>query len=179
MIDPKRVIQFWFRHEPMWFAKEAKFDELVRQEFEGLYEDALIGKLDTWTHGPESLLSLILVLDQFPRNMFRHTPKAFSGDEMAQRLTKQGVELGVDQDLPTDTHRQFFYMPLMHSEVLADQELSIKMYSQLKDSLTLKFAQAHRDIIATFGRFPHRNTILVRETTAEEEEFLKKPGSSF
>jgi uncharacterized protein (DUF924 family) len=179
MIDPKRVIQFWFRHEPLWFAKDAQFDDLIRQEFENLYESALIEKLDSWAEAPESLLSLILVLDQFPRNMFRHTPKAFSGDKKAQRLTRQGVELGFDQHLPTHTHRQFFYMPLMHSEVLADQELSIKMYSQLKDGLTLNFAQAHRDIIATFGRFPHRNTILGRETTAEEEEFLKKPGSSF
>ncbi len=178
-MDPKRVIQFWFKYEDKWFVKDPKFDKLIRQEFLDAFNDALTGKMDEWAQEPESFLSLIIVLDQFPRNMFRNTAEAFSGDEKAQALVKQGLALGCDKKLPMDTHRQFFYMPLMHSESLADQELSVQLYGQLGDELSLKFAQSHRDIIAKFGRFPHRNRILGRISTPEELEFLTKPGSSF
>lgn len=179
MIDPKRILHFWFRHEAHWFAKDPKFDEQVLNEFVDVFEFAMAGGLDHWALEAENLLALIIVLDQFPRNMFRQTPKAFSGDEKAILFTKLGVDKGLDQKLDMHTYLQFFYMPLMHSESLADQELSVELYGQLKDELTLKFAKAHRDIIATFGRFPHRNRILGRVSTPEELAFLEKPGSSF
>ncbi|MES2907162.1 MAG: DUF924 family protein [Pseudomonadota bacterium] len=184
-MTPDAVLSFWFapENEPRWFVKSDAFDSEIRDRFSNVYEQAANAVLDDWAETMEGRLALIIVLDQFPRNMFRGSPRTFSSDSKALQLTKDGIILGQDAQLSGEA-LSFFYMPLMHSENLPDQELSVALYE--KASLTnanfadhVTYAIAHRDIIARFGRFPHRNKILGRVTTPEEEEFLKGPMSSF
>ena len=173
------IIRFWFDHAPQWFDKDPLFDADIRRRYLPLYRQAVEGELSSWENKPEDMLALIILLDQFPRNMFRDTPDAFASDALALSLTKKAIELGVDKKLSKTTYKQFLYMPLMHSEVLADQQLSVEVFSALNDPQALRYAEAHRDIIARFGRFPHRNKILGRPSTEEERVFLTQPNSGF
>ncbi len=168
------VLEFWFSspQRSRWYAKDNKFDEEIRSRFLNAYEAACAGRLDDWRQTPESLLALIILLDQFPRNMFRDSVRAFASDAQAVGLTKEGIEKGFDRRL-RGAHIDFFYMPLMHSESLADQDLLIELGHG--DN---QYARGHREIIARFGRFPHRNQMLGRESTAEEVLYLAQ-GSSF
>ncbi len=185
---PADILDFWFGGWPptdyrnAWFEKNPAFDEDVRQRFGPTIELALTGGLDHWRTAPEDALALILLLDQFTRNVFRDTPKAFAGDARALDTARAMVSVGQDKTLPP-LARSFVYMPFMHSETLADQDRCVTLFEafarETGNDGNVRYAHAHRDIIARFGRFPHRNAILGRASTAEEQEFLTQPGSSF
>jgi uncharacterized protein (DUF924 family) len=168
IVDPRDVLTFWFAagRAEQWYAEDANFDADIRQRFLATYEAACSGQLDHWRDTPESLLALIIVLDQFPRNMFRGAARAFATDAQAVTLTRHGIEKGFDISF-TGAELDFFYMPLMHSECLNDQALLLaKGYGDNR------YAREHYETIARFGRFPYRNAILGRKNTAEEDAYL-------
>ena len=174
------VLAFWFQDsEPgQWYKKDAAFDENIRDKFETTVTAALASRLDGWADSAEGCLALILLLDQFTRNIYRDSPRAFSGDDMAVALSLRCIE----RDYLAHEEaawRQFMLMPMMHSEDLAIQERSLPLFARLTNPRTHEFAVKHRDIIARFGRFPHRNAILGRPSSDEEVAFLTQPGSSF
>ena len=192
--NPEDILDFWFseRVKPFWFKKDAEFDREIQNKFLATYNLAAADELNHWKNNSYAILALIILLDQFPRNMFRDSPQAFATDEQAVQLTKYALQqkcprlpgactqsLGVnDRDLCIEK-RQFLYMPLMHSEKSADQQQSVDIFAKLGKKDYLKYAIAHQEVIDRFGRFPHRNIILGRESTATEIEFLTQPGSSF
>jgi uncharacterized protein (DUF924 family) len=180
-IDAKAVLNFWFNDTTpsQWFAKDPAFDALLRQRFLELTNQAIAGELGPWSETPQSGLALVLVLDQFPRQLWRDNAKAFAGDPQALALSLRALELGWVKAEPNQARRQFWLMPLMHSEELAVQEASLPLFSQFVDARTADFALRHRDVIARFGRFPHRNAALGRESSAAELAFLQTPGSGF
>ena len=174
------ILDFWFseRVKPLWFKKSAEFDREIKQRFLTIYSLAKTGALDSWRDNPRDTLALIILLDQFPRNMFRNTPRAFATDEKAVELTKYAVSQNYQQKL-SDQQQVFLYMPLMHSENKTNQAKCVELFDELKKEENLKFALKHQKIIERFGRFPHRNQILGRQSTEAEREFLTQPGSSF
>ena len=174
------VLKFWFDDtEPQcWFKKDAAFDAAVTAKFEKTVANALGGRCDQWADAADGCLALIIVLDQFTRNIFRESQRAFSGDEMALALSLRCVERGYITH-PNPQWRQFMLMPMMHSEDLAIQDAALPLFDEHTNSLTYDYAIKHRDIIARFGRFPHRNNVLGRPSTDAEIEFLTQPGSSF
>lgn len=176
----KDIIDFWFseRVSKLHFAKNTDFDKEVYDLFFATYEKALNGGLVDWQETPEGSLALIILLDQFSRNMFRNTPKSFESDKQARDIARLAIKNQFDHKLSKE-QRVFLYMPFMHSENLKDQEVSIDLYKKLGIEENLKFAVAHYDIIKRFGRFPHRNSTLGRKSTNEEVEFLKNPNSGF
>lgn len=166
-----------------WFASEPAFDARIRQEFQQDIEQAATGALDGWLGDPRGRLALIVLLDQFTRNAGRGTEDMYIHDAQACGLTLEGLQLGQDKQLRA-AERQFFYMPLMHSEQLAHQERCVALFEKLAHAHphmdgSLRFARMHHDIIARFGRFPHRNVLLDRTSTGDEVSFLDKPGSKF
>jgi uncharacterized protein (DUF924 family) len=175
------VLAFWFveTRPRQWFAKDAAFDGLVRDRFHGLTLQALAGELDAWSAAATGALALVLLLDQFPRQIWRDTAMAFAGDPQALARSLQAVERGWLESEPEQARRQFWLMPLMHSEDLAVQEAALPLFERFADHRTADFARRHRDVIARFGRFPHRNAALVRVSSAEELAFLQTPGSRF
>ena len=186
-----QILDFWFgrpdesdygKQRSFWFNKKPEFDQEVRTRYSSDYEKAIAGQLDHWRDAPRSCLALILLLDQFPRNMFRGTAQAFASDPQALSTAQHAVANGFDQELLT-VQRWFVYLPFEHSENLAHQRQSTELFATLSndsDSVaTIDYAVRHRLVIERFGRFPHRNKILGRATTPEEAEFLKQPGSSF
>ena len=168
--SPEEVSTFWFSpgRRSSWYAKDDDFDAEVCRRFLATYEAASSGQLDQWRETPQSLLSLIIVLDQLPRNMFRGSSRAFAADPQAVSLTKEGIEKGFDRTL-AGTQLDFFYMPLMHSELPRDHELLLKLGHGGN-----RYAREHREIIARFGRFPHRNEALGRRSTADEAKYLER-----
>ncbi|WP_394778653.1 DUF924 family protein [Undibacterium sp.] len=193
------IVDFWFGIDPddeaaakkqsqMWWQKQPETDTLIRQRFMVYTQEASTGILEPWSRSARGLLALILLTDQFPRNMYRDTPQAFAFDELARGWCKQGMAAGLDLELPP-IQRAFFYLPLEHSELLEDQRLSVQQFEKLAalDSTSngqtftgyAGFARRHYVIIERFGRFPHRNRILDRRSTAEETAFLQEKGSSF
>jgi uncharacterized protein (DUF924 family) len=176
------VLTFWFDElSPKdWFLRADTIDAAIAARFSTLPDEVAATDQDELLKSPKSALAAILVLDQLPRNLYRNTARAFAYDAVALRLAKGAIERGHDQDpaLGKD-ERLFLYLPFEHSEDIADQERSVKLISALGDSSYTRYAEAHRDIIARFGRFPHRNEILGRATTEQEAEFLLQPGSSF
>lgn len=179
-ITPDDILAFWFSEEvtPKWWVKEDAFDATIRERFAAAFEAALAGALDSWAATPGGALALVILLDQVPRNSFRGTPRAFAGDDKALAVAKDAIARGFDAALPAD-QRNFLYMPLQHSERLEDQERGVALFAANDVADGLRFMCAHRDIIARFGRFPHRNAILGRTSTPEELDFLQQPGSSF
>jgi uncharacterized protein (DUF924 family) len=193
-IDPKaaEVLEFWFgrpgeahhlQTRPEWFRKDEAFDARIAQRFGALIDAGLRGELAPWAAQPLSALAQIVVLDQFTRNTWRGNAGMFAGDAQALAAARVLVARGDDQRL-AGVQRQFVYLPFEHSEVLADQLECLRLFERLghdEPALTdlLEWAQKHHDIVARFGRFPHRNAALGRSTTAEEAEFLKQPGSGF
>jgi uncharacterized protein (DUF924 family) len=175
------VLGFWFSSatRPKWFEQSDAFDGEVRRLLLPLHEQAAAGRLAEWREHPEGCLASVILLDQVPRNVFRGTPRAFASDPAARELTKLAIERGYDTGLDKD-QRLFLYLPLEHSEDLADQRLSVEITrTRIGDPEYLDYAERHLRIIQRFGRFPHRNRILGRPSTEEEIEFLKQPGSSF
>ena len=182
-MDSGAVLTFWFGLErKAWFEKNPAFDEEIRARFLPLYERAVSGQLEDWKQAPKSCLALVIVFDQLPRNMFRSTARAFAADLRARDTARVILDQGWDKTLSAD-ERMFAYLPFEHSESLADQERCLALMKEIAvfpETADLpKWAEAHRVIIRRFGRFPHRNAALGRESTPEEIEFLKQPGSSF
>ncbi|MBE9046484.1 DUF924 domain-containing protein [Pleurocapsales cyanobacterium LEGE 10410] len=177
---PDDVLNFWFsqRVKPLWFKKKIEFDREIERRFFDTYQLARTGKLDSWRNDPHGALASIILLDQFPRNMFRNTPQAFATDNQAVELAKYAVDKGYERDLSPE-ERSFLYMPLMHSEDKVDQAKCVELFTKLGKEENLKFAIKHREIVDRFGRFPHRNEMLDRTSTSAEQEFLTQPGSSF
>lgn len=174
---PSEVLSFWREAGPdKWFDKDAEFDASFHDRFRELHFAAARQDLGFWLESAESALALILLLDQFPRNCFRGTAHMFATDPLALHYARQALEKGWDGAVE-DALKVFFYLPFMHSEVLADQEICCRLCEPLDDN-TNRFAIEHRDIIRRFGRFPHRNSILLRETTVEEAAYLQAGGFS-
>ncbi len=172
------VLDFWFGADrKAWFEKNPAFDEEIRARFLPLYERAASGALEAWRAAPDSCLALVILLDQFPRNMFRGSARAFAADPLALQAAKHAVSQRFDQGLSLD-ERTFLYLPFEHSESLADQARGCELMQPLGEEV-YRYAVRHREIIERFGRFPHRNAALGRENTPEETAFLKQPGSSF
>ena len=172
------VLQFWFDEHPQaWFVKNEAFDAEIRERFLPLHEAAAAGRLAHWADEPRSCLALVLALDQFPRNLFRGEARAFATDPMARTAARVILARGWNDHM-TQVEQLFAYLPFEHSESLADQNLSCELMKDF-DEEQRRYALRHREIIDRFGRFPHRNSILGRESTAAEIEFLKQPGSGF
>ena len=170
------IVSFWREAGPdRWFNKDAEFDQMIRQRFLDTYEGAAAGKFSDWEQSAEGALALLILLDQFPRNMFRGDARAFATDPLARAIAAGGIIRGFDAQVQPEM-RSFFYLPFEHSEDLADQELGIAFYKAIGDADGLKWAELHADIIRRFGRFPHRNALLGRTTTAEEQAFLDGGG---
>lgn len=191
----ERLLGFWFgpldadgnatrERSERWYKKEPEFDAHLRELFGRELERAGRGELNDLAETPRGRLALIILFDQFARNIHRGSPRAFENDTRAVSLVLEGLALGHDRELAL-AERQFFYMPLMHSENLEHQNRCIAEFQRAtkehggKLDFALPYAERHRDIIARFGRFPHRNAVLGRQSTKEEIEFLKEPGSSF
>lgn len=174
------VLIFWFEElEPgQWFVQDLAVDALISQRFADLPDQVAVAESGSLLRDARTALAAILVLDQFPRNLFRNTKRSFAYDRSALHLAERAVELGYDKELSID-ERLFLYLPFEHSESIPDQERSVELITALNNSEYTRFAIAHRDIIIRFGRFPHRNRILNRPTTDAEEQFLLLPGSSF
>jgi uncharacterized protein (DUF924 family) len=170
------VLAYWRALGPeRWFERDAAVDAEIRDKFEGVYKAALAGSLIHWEKDAPGALAHIIVLDQFPRNMFRGAAAAFAADPLARAAAGRAIERGFDRQAKK-AERPFFYLPYMHSEALADQERCCELCRAAGDEGTLKWAELHADIIRRFGRFPHRNAALGRITTAEEQAFLDGGG---
>jgi uncharacterized protein (DUF924 family) len=177
----EHVLAFWFAEgrEAQWFEGGEAFDRAVAEALGPLYEQAATGALDAWAGGPRGALALIILLDQVPRNLYRGSARAFATDAKARAVCHAALAAGHDAALATEAEKVFLYLPLEHSEDPADQERSVALFERLSDPTFRRYAELHRDVIARFGRFPHRNRALGRETTREEAAFLKEPNSSF
>jgi uncharacterized protein (DUF924 family) len=172
------VLAFWFSDRDHWWRKSADFDEEIRRRFGPLHAEITNGEHDDWRKTPAGTLAYVIVLDQLSRNMFRNDARAYGSDDRALAASREALSRGDDGALSVD-ERTFLYMPLMHSEDVTDQERSVALFGSLGDDDSLRAAERHRDVIRRFGRFPHRNAVLGRASTAEELAFLKEPGSSF
>jgi uncharacterized protein (DUF924 family) len=173
---PEQIVSFWKKAGPKrWFKKDPAFDQKIHEKFLVTHQAAAMGKLGAWEANAEGALALVILLDQFPRNMFRGTNRAFANDEQARAAAGRAIKRGFDKKTPA-LLRHFFYLPFEHSEDLADQEKSLKLFRATKDKNLIHWAKAHRDIIVRFGRFPHRNEILRRNSTPEETAFLEQGG---
>jgi uncharacterized protein (DUF924 family) len=170
------IVSFWRQAGPdKWFEKDDDFDRTIRSRFLAIHAAAARSELAAWEHGAQGALALVILLDQFPRNMFRGTAQAFATDPLARAVAERALVRGFDH--ATDAlMRPFFYLPFMHSEMLADQDRCVRLYQAFGDAELLRYAVAHRDVIAKFGRFPHRNRVLGRDTTSAEQEFLDGGG---
>ena len=183
VVNPQAVRDFWFGSDrKAWFEKNPAFDEEIRRRFFSLYELAAGERLEDWQKNPAGCLALVLVLDQFPRNMFRGSAKAFAADHLARATARVILDNSWDKAMTPD-ERMFAYLPFEHSESLADQERCLALMQEISlfpETAELpKWAEAHLVIVRRFGRFPHRNAALGRASTPEEIEFLKQPGSGF
>jgi len=173
--DPSTVVDYWIHGgEALWFSKDPELDSAFRQTFIEAYEDAAARRLESWLASPSGGSALFILLDQFPRNAFRGTPRMYATDPLSREYASRALELAFDEQVPQEL-RIFFYLPLAHSERLADQERSVTLHRRLGYTAN---ALRHREIIRRFGRFPHRNAILGRETTVEEQAFLADGGFS-
>ena len=172
--SPEKILNFWYS-APMnkhWFKSTAEIDTDIRNQFESLWLQAKKGELDSWMKTAEACLALIILLDQLPLNMFRGEAKSFSTEAQSIECTLQGIQRGFDRQIP---HAQlsFFYMPLMHSELLEHQDLAVQMFERAGLDDNARFARHHRGIIQQFGRFPHRNELLGRESSQAERDYLE------
>ncbi len=185
------MLDFWFPPEShpdaahpggrslrMWFAPDPALDEAIRTRFLDTYERAAVGGLDEWAGTARGALALVVVLDQFPRNMFRGQARAFAADDRALAVAAEAVARGHDQALPA-VWRAFLYLPFEHAESREMQARSVALFRALGDAETLRYAELHRDIVERFGRFPHRNAILGRDSTPDEAAWLAAGGETF
>ena len=174
------VLDFWFSPDtqPYWFAKSDAFDQQLRDQFLTTLEQARQAELWSWRENAEGRLAEIIVLDQFSRNLYRDRPTSFAQDPMALALAQETIQLGLDKNLRPE-QRSFLYMPFMHSESKIIHEQALKLFEDLGNPINLEFEKKHKVIIDRFGRYPHRNEVLGRESTAGESGFLKEPNSRF
>ncbi|MBN66567.1 MAG: hypothetical protein CMM94_03250 [Rickettsiales bacterium] len=180
MISPHDIIEFWFAPgmETRWFTKDAALDHEIKERFLLTYRQGRDGELDGWKSEARPALALILLLDQFPRNIFRDDPRAFATDAQALAVVRYGLQNGYDNEY-TPSQCQFFYMPMMHSELLDDQEHSVDLYQRLGLEEAYDYAIQHRNVVAEYDRFPHRNAILGRPNSPAEERYLQSPDAGF
>jgi uncharacterized protein (DUF924 family) len=173
--SPRPLLDFWrAAGEKRWFSQDDAFDAALRESFLPLHEAAAAGQLAAWSATADGALALVLLLDQFPRNAFRGTPRMYATDEQARAAADAAIRAGHDQAVEAPL-RQFFYLPFMHSEQLADLDRCVAL-NEAAGGESLRFARHHRDIVQRFGRFPHRNDVLGRANTPEEERFLAEGG---
>jgi len=173
---PNDILGFWKSAGPeRWFAKSHAFDEAIRLKFEPSHHAAARGQYDDWAAAAESALALLILLDQFPRNLYRRSAHAFATDPKARAVARATTDAGFHRQVDPPL-AQFFIMPFVHSEDMADQDYALALAADLGDAETLKWARIHREVIARFGRFPHRNPCLGRATTPEEQAFLDDGG---
>ncbi len=179
-MNPQRILQFWFSEltPKQHFAKDAALDAMIADRFGAALEAASRCELFAWRNAPEGRLAEIIVLDQFSRNVFRDSPRAFAQDALSLALAQELVADGSDATLPVE-QRKFAYMPYMHSESLIVHQEALRLFAQPGLESNLDFERRHLAIIERFGRYPHRNAILGRESTAEEQAFLQEVGSGF
>jgi uncharacterized protein (DUF924 family) len=179
-MNPDDVLSFWFQElKPAdWWKKSHALDALITERFQATHNAACLGELEHWRGNAGGRLAEIIVLDQFSRNIYRDKPQSFASDAQALTLAQHAIAAGADQQL-IGPRRAFMYMPFMHSESPLMQQQSLALFSEPGLEANLKSAQHHKMIIDRFGRYPHRNAILGRESTAEEQQFLTEPGSSF
>ena len=188
MPDAQDVLDFWFdpSHEALWFGRDDAFDAAIRERFGALHARAVRGELDHWAAQPKSWLALLILLDQFSRNLHRGDRRAFDGDAHAQRLAQEGIGRGFDRALPP-SWRAFAYLPLEHAEDAALQARCVDLFGRLHSehpdvplfASYVDYARRHSDVIERYGRFPHRNAVLGRESTPEEAHYLSQPGAGF
>lgn len=197
--QPENILDFWFgpsgtaaeivgRQRKLWFGKSAANDQAVTEQFADTLVEATAGQFNHWADTPRGLLALLIVFDQFPHHIHRNQPQAFATDPQALALSLAALKAGEDQ-LLTPIERVFLYLPLEHAETNEMQDLSVSLYEKLvREAISeeralfedfLKYARQHRDVVARFGRFPHRNAILGRASTSDELVFLEQPGSRF
>lgn len=178
----QEILHFWFEETApaLWFQKNEQFDQHIRERFLSAYKLAAEGVCDSWRDDADGCVALCVVLDQFPRNMFRGTQAAFATDARALNIARFAISRGFDQTLSL-ARRRFLYLPFEHSEDMADQERALALFKSIaaEDRLAYDYAVRHYDVIARYGRFPHRNAILGRKNTPEEEEYLAQPGAGF
>ena len=173
---PADILAFWREAGPdHWYSKDDAFDAEVRRRYLDLWQQAIAGELSSWETSDDGALALVIVLDQFPRNMFRGKPETFSSDAKALAVAERAVARGADARIDP-TLLEFLYLPFMHSEAIADQLRCVELFQNSPDNL--KYAREHADIIRRFGRFPHRNGMLGRATTPEEQAYLDAGGFS-
>jgi uncharacterized protein (DUF924 family) len=180
-MTPDEVLHFWFDGDPatfreVWFEREAAFDARC-ERFSAALRDAKAGALNHWTETPRGTLALIILLDQFSRNLYRNSPEAFAADPKAREVACGAIARGIDQQFGP-IERIFLYLPFEHSEVLADQDEAVRLFAAIGEN-HLDYAERHRDVIRRFGRFPHRNATLGRVNTPEEDAYLAEPGAGF
>jgi uncharacterized protein (DUF924 family) len=177
-LEPNDVLSFWrAAGDERWYKRDDAFDAGVRERFLALWQKGAAGELSSWEMTDDGALALVILLDQFPRNMFRGAPKAFSSDALARDVADRALGRGADKRIEARL-LQFLYLPFMHSEDLADQLRCVDLFRANDDAENLRYAEEHADIIRRFGRFPHRNRILSRATTPEEQAFLDGGGFS-
>lgn len=174
--EAQALLDFWYSAgmRSRWFNSTPALDDEIRSRFEPLWRRAATGELDHWLDSAEGALALVIVLDQLPLNMYRGRPEAFSTEQHAVAATRHAVAHGYDKAIAKD-RLMFLYMPLMHSEDLADQDLSVQLFAAAGLTDNLRFAEHHRGLVRRFGRFPHRNAILGRQSMAEELDYLASP----
>ena len=173
---PNDIVGFWRQAGPAkWYARNTAFDEAIRLKFEPTHHAAARGEYDGWAATPEGALALLILLDQFPRNLYRGSAHSWATDPKARAIARAAIEAGFHRQVEPPL-RQFFVLPFEHSEDLADQDFGLAVAAELDDPEIVKWATIHREIIARFGRFPHRNPALGRVTTAEEQAFLDEGG---
>ncbi len=172
-VTPQDILAFWFSNDmrSRWFASTPQLDAAIKAQFESVWEAAWRGELDDWQGSAEGCLALAIILDQFPLNMYRGTAKSFSSEARSRAVARHAIDQKFDLQLDP-AHLAFLYMPFMHSEDLADQDLSVDLFTAAGLEKNLRFAQHHHEIVRRFGRFPHRNAILGRASTAEELDYL-------
>ncbi len=173
-VNPEEIINYWYsgRIKKHWFSSTTKIDNEIKDNYQSLWQQAKEGTFDEWKKSPEGCLALCIVLDQFPLNMFRGEAMSFETESKAIEVALHAINSGYDKKLKND-QLSFLFMPLMHSEKLEDQELSVTLFEKYNLTNNLRFARHHRDIIKKFGRFPHRNKILGRKSTVEEIQYLE------
>lgn len=176
------ILHFWFEEvEPQqWFQKNPELDKIISERFISNYEMARDGLSDGWSSDADGALALVILLDQFPRHIFRNDPRSFATDKKALLFAKEAIHKGFDQ-LLEPVKKGFLYVPFQHSEDLRDQERSVELMGAMKEEnpTGYDYAVRHRDVIQKYGRFPHRNAVLGRENTPDEEEYLAQPGAGF
>jgi uncharacterized protein (DUF924 family) len=177
-LAPSDILAFWRTAGPdRWYARDEAFDAEVRRRYLKLWRSAAAGELAAWEQSDDGALALVIVLDQFPRNIFRDDARAYSSDAMACEVASRAIDRGADARIAEDL-REFLYMPLMHSEELSDQLRCVELFRAAGNADNLKYAEDHAAIIARFGRFPHRNRVLGRPMTTDEQAFLDDGGFS-